>query len=158
MALAQLLRLGRVVKTVPPIARARWDLAKALSAPDAVARDVVAKHVQGTGLGALGLYVAASSSGDRGAINDERSYNGQPMVKPSVHRPGELLFEFVKGHTRIRCELRDQGPYGWEAQFLHNEELVIGRTFHQRNGSKSFVSSGEPGGNRTRRAKPQAEA
>jgi len=62
IALAQLQRLGRVVKTAPPIARARWDLAKALSAPDAVARDVVARHVRGTGLGALGLYVAAFSS------------------------------------------------------------------------------------------------
>jgi DNA-binding NtrC family response regulator len=58
VALAHLQRLARLVKTAPPIVRARWDLARALSAPDRVARDVVAKHVQGTGLGALALYVA----------------------------------------------------------------------------------------------------
>ena len=53
-----------------------------------------------------------------------------------MHQPvttlGELLFEFLRGHDRIRCELRDHGAYGVEAQFLINEELVIGRTFHQR--------------------------
>ena len=67
IALAHLQRLTRLVKTAPPIVRARWDLAKALSAPDRVARDVVVKHVQGTGLAALALYVA------RGPCADEAS-------------------------------------------------------------------------------------
>ena len=58
-ALAQLQRLRRVMTTAPVIVRARWDVAMALSAPDANAREVVARHVQGTGLGALALYVAA---------------------------------------------------------------------------------------------------
>jgi hypothetical protein len=45
-------------------------------------------------------------------------------------RPGELLFEFLKGHTRIRCELRDHGePYGVEAQFYRNEEFTHSRRF-----------------------------
>ena len=61
IALAHLQRLARLVKTAPPIVRARWDLAKALSAPDRAARDVVAKHVQGTGLAALALYVTPAS-------------------------------------------------------------------------------------------------
>ncbi len=47
-------------------------------------------------------------------------------------RVGALLFEFLRGHDRFRCELRDHGSYGVEAQFLINEELFIGRTFHQR--------------------------
>jgi DNA-binding NtrC family response regulator len=61
-ALGQLHRLRRVIAKAPIIVRARWDLAKALSTPDAVLPDVVAKHVQGSGLGALGLYIAAGSS------------------------------------------------------------------------------------------------
>lgn len=52
-----------------------------------------------------------------------------PKDPPRVAQPGELVFEFLRGHTRIRCELRDHGQYGVEAQILHNEELVIGRTF-----------------------------
>jgi hypothetical protein len=51
---------------------------------------------------------------------------------PRRGEPGELLFEFLRGHDRVRCELRDHGEYGFEAQFLINEELVIGRIFHQR--------------------------
>jgi DNA-binding NtrC family response regulator len=57
-ALGQLQRLRRVMATMPPTVRARWDVAMALSAPDANARDVVARHVQRSGLGALALYVA----------------------------------------------------------------------------------------------------
>lgn len=51
---------------------------------------------------------------------------------PRVPRSGELLFEFLRGHDRIRCELRDHGAYGVEAQFMTNEELTIAHTFHQR--------------------------
>jgi hypothetical protein len=47
-------------------------------------------------------------------------------------RPRELLFEFLRGHDRIRCELVDHGDYGVEAQFSTNEEMTIGRTFHAR--------------------------
>ncbi len=57
-AIDQLHRLRRVVATMPPIVRARWDVAMALSAPGAVPRDVIARQVASTGLGALALYVA----------------------------------------------------------------------------------------------------
>lgn len=46
--------------------------------------------------------------------------------------PRELLFEFLIEHARHRCELVDHGDYGVEALFLKNEEMDIGRTFHQR--------------------------
>jgi hypothetical protein len=51
-----------------------------------------------------------------------------PAPKPQarVTQPGELLFEFVKGYTRIRCELVDHGDYGVEARILHDEEPMIG--------------------------------
>ena len=65
VALAQLQRLRRVMTKVPVTVRARWDIAIALSAPEASAREVVARHVQRTGLGALALYVAVP----RGARN-----------------------------------------------------------------------------------------
>lgn len=54
------------------------------------------------------------------------------MPASFVPRIGELLFAFLQGHTRIHCELRDHGQYGVEAMFLHSEEFMVGRTFHQR--------------------------
>jgi hypothetical protein len=51
----------------------------------------------------------------------------------SPHRqpqPGELLFEFVVGRDRYRCELRDHGDvYGVEAQVFLNGDLERARTF-----------------------------
>lgn len=44
-------------------------------------------------------------------------------------RPGELLYEFVKGHTRIRFELVDRGKHGIEARILYNEEHRISQVF-----------------------------
>jgi hypothetical protein len=32
----------------------------------------------------------------------------------------ECLFEFLRGHDRFRCELRDHGQWGVEAQFYQN--------------------------------------
>ena len=48
---------------------------------------------------------------------------------PRQAQPGELLFEFLCGHDRYRCELRDHGDYGVEAQFFLNEEFFYGRRF-----------------------------
>ena len=56
---------------------------------------------------------------------------GRPAKR--VAQPGELLFEFLSGHNRIRCELRDHGEvYGVEAQFFTNEEFIKGRRFDRR--------------------------
>jgi hypothetical protein len=57
-AMAQLQRLRRVIATLPPTLRARWNLSLALAAGGADPRDVVARHVAATGLGALALYAA----------------------------------------------------------------------------------------------------
>ena len=46
--------------------------------------------------------------------------------------PGELLFEFERGHDRFLCELHEHGPYGVEAQFYQNEEYLFGRRFDSR--------------------------
>ena len=58
-ALAQLQRLGRVMAAAPAIVRARWELAKALSMPGALAREVISRQARATGVGALALYLAA---------------------------------------------------------------------------------------------------
>jgi hypothetical protein len=47
-------------------------------------------------------------------------------------RPREKLFEFVVGHYRYRCELRDYGAYGIEAQFFENEQCWYSRRFDGR--------------------------
>jgi hypothetical protein len=59
----------------------------------------------------------------------------KPRRPPAALRqpnPGELLFEFYRerDHSRWLCELRDHGePYGVEAQFFQNEELLVSRRF-----------------------------
>lgn len=60
---------------------------------------------------------------------DENYSPFAPWVPPTVQQPGELLFEFVKGHTRVRCELVDRGANGIEARILLNEDDFISQTF-----------------------------
>jgi DNA-binding NtrC family response regulator/tetratricopeptide (TPR) repeat protein len=66
-ASAQLQRLRRVMAAAPAIVRARWDVVKALTAPDADARAIVDHSRQATGLGALGLYVSTRAGRHGGA-------------------------------------------------------------------------------------------
>jgi hypothetical protein len=77
------------------------------------------------------LTLTAKESG--AIMSDEPFYS--PTAKPTPPRapqPGELLFEFLRGHDRFLCELRDRSQYGVEAQFYQNEELLIGRRFETR--------------------------
>jgi hypothetical protein len=54
----------------------------------------------------------------------------QPPAPPRQAQPAEKLFEFLRGHDRFLCELRDHGDtYGVEAQFYQNEEFLLGRRF-----------------------------
>jgi DNA-binding NtrC family response regulator len=57
--LSQLQRIGRVIAAAPPIVRARWELAKALSMPGPQARVAISAQARATGVGALSLYLAA---------------------------------------------------------------------------------------------------
>jgi hypothetical protein len=58
----------------------------------------------------------------------------RPPAPPRVPKPGELLFEFYResDHSRWRCELRDHGGHGVEAQFFKNEEIFVAQAFHPR--------------------------
>ena len=51
---------------------------------------------------------------------------------PKPPKPAAFLFEFLVGHDRFLCELRDHGTYGVEAQFYQNENFLIGRRFDPR--------------------------
>jgi hypothetical protein len=64
-------------------------------------------------------------------LADDDWYKPRRPPAPSRQpKSGELLFEFLHGHDRILCELRDHGDvYGVEAQFFRNEVLEIGRRF-----------------------------
>jgi hypothetical protein len=66
-------------------------------------------------------------------VADEPFYapNAKPLP-PRVARPGEPLFSFLREHDRFACELRYHGEWGVEAQFLKNEEFLIGRRFELR--------------------------
>lgn len=60
-------------------------------------------------------------------------YGAKPLA-PRQAQPGELLFEFhvERTHTFYRCELRDRGAYGVEAQFLDPTELRLAHLFPSR--------------------------
>jgi hypothetical protein len=46
--------------------------------------------------------------------------------------PGEVLWTLTKDGKRFTCVLRSHGKYGWECQFLEDQELVDGRRFAMR--------------------------
>ena len=46
--------------------------------------------------------------------------------------PDELLFEFLRGRDRFRCELRDRGAHGVEAQIFHEGAVLIAHRFASR--------------------------
>jgi DNA-binding NtrC family response regulator/tetratricopeptide (TPR) repeat protein len=68
-AASQLERLRRVMATAPPLLRARWQLATALSGSsrDANSVAIVERHVAATGLCALAIYAIATPVGIAGA-------------------------------------------------------------------------------------------
>ena len=66
--------------------------------------------------------------------DDEKPVLATPGLKLPVRqpKPGELLFEFYveRTHRFMRCELRDHGQYGVEAQFLEADGwLRLAQTF-----------------------------
>jgi hypothetical protein len=64
---------------------------------------------------------------------DEPFYAPGRKPRPARQpKAGELLFEFLVGQARWRCELRDQGAYGVEAQFFENAEFSRSRRWRTR--------------------------
>lgn len=63
-------------------------------------------------------------------MNDDYMRHDAPQPPTRQHVPGKVLFAFLVGHDRYRCELRDHGPaQGIEAQWFKNEEFSHARTF-----------------------------
>jgi hypothetical protein len=60
---------------------------------------------------------------------DENYSPFAPAPGPRIPRQGKLLYEYLSGRTRIRCELVDHGQYGVEARILFNEEHYMSHTF-----------------------------
>jgi hypothetical protein len=55
-----------------------------------------------------------------------------PNRSPQPPRPpqdGERLFEFLRVHDRILCELYDLGDYGIDVRFSMNEQFWYSRRF-----------------------------
>jgi hypothetical protein len=46
--------------------------------------------------------------------------------------PTERLWTLTKNGKRFTCELRSHGKYGWECQFLEDDEFIDGRRFAMR--------------------------
>lgn len=72
-------------------------------------------------------------------------------AKPRHPQSDELLFEFLRGHNRFRCELRNHGEWSVEAQFLQNEEFLFSRTFNARMGGEVEDDGGAMDGARRAR-------
>jgi hypothetical protein len=60
-------------------------------------------------------------------VRQEDLLHNHARRPPRQPQPGERLFEVLIGHDRLRCELRDHGRYGIEAQFFRNEPRPTGR-------------------------------
>src|SRR5713101_6320976 len=56
----------------------------------------------------------------------------RPPEPPRQPKTGERLFEFLRGHDRILCELYDLGDYGIDVRFWKNEEFWYSRRFDPR--------------------------
>ena len=73
-----------------------------------------------------------------------------PPPPPRQPRPGELLFEFVRGSdgAPMSCELRFHGEsYGWEAQFFERGELLYARTATKATGTPITPENTAPNAN-----------
>jgi hypothetical protein len=58
----------------------------------------------------------------------------QPTTASRQPKPRECVFEFAReyDHTRWRCELVDDGPYGFDVQVFRNEEFSYSQRFPNR--------------------------
>jgi hypothetical protein len=65
-------------------------------------------------------------------MKPEHMIHNHARATPRQPQPGEVLFELVVGEDHIRCELRDHGPFGMEAQFFKNDDLLTSRRFDAR--------------------------
>jgi hypothetical protein len=61
-----------------------------------------------------------------------RGNHGRKPPPPRQRQPGERLFEFLRGHDRFLCELRDDGEHGVDVQFFVNEEFRFSRRLPNR--------------------------
>lgn len=53
-------------------------------------------------------------------------------IPPRQPVPGEKLFEFLRGHDRFLCELRNHWQWGVEAHFYQNGYFIHSRRFDTR--------------------------
>ena len=73
-----------------------------------------------------------------------------PFRKPQPPRqpqPGIPLFAFIRETDRahIACELRNHGPYGWEAQYFHSGSLLFSRGgFPTRDAAVAWADAERP--------------
>jgi hypothetical protein len=72
--------------------------------------------------------------GDTSPKNQRALQHNAPKAPPRQPKPGEFLFEFhvERTHACYRCELRDHGEYGVEAQFFDPVDLRLAHTFPRR--------------------------
>jgi hypothetical protein len=62
-------------------------------------------------------------------MGDEPFYIPNRSSTQRQPQAAEPLFTFQRGDDHYRCELRDHGMFGIEAQFFQNDESLSGRRF-----------------------------
>ena len=76
-----------------------------------------------------------------GRMADEPCY--RPTLKPRPPREakaGEFVWTFQKNARTLRCELRDHGEHGCEAQLVRDDEFYVGRRFDRRELALKYVN------------------
>jgi hypothetical protein len=101
-----------------------------------------------TWVGLKGYWVCESELSEPAAIllSDHVPFTDpKSKAAPRVAKPGELLFEFHRAadHKFLRCELRDYGKWGVEAQFFEGGEFFLGRRFEDVNIGDRIVKARE---------------
>ena len=87
------------------------------------------RHPRADSGGTCARVVTTSAHVRYATVTDDQPFYS-PTYKPPPPKPvqsGERLFEFLRGHDRFHCELRNHGEYGIEAQFFQNDELFVSR-------------------------------
>jgi hypothetical protein len=68
-------------------------------------------------------------------MSEEPFYAPGRKAKTRTPQPGELLYEFQRkaDHKTFRCELRDRGGFGVEAQIFEGGHLLLAQLFRGGN-------------------------
>jgi hypothetical protein len=71
--------------------------------------------------------------------DEPKWYQPNYRLPERTPQPGEPVWTLQKNGRTLRCELRDHGEHGCEAQLLRDGEFYVGRRFDRRELALKYV-------------------